>query len=145
MAGAAHPIPGRRDAGFTFVEVITALMISAIATVACFQAFAYGAVQLERLGYRRQALGLLDGEMEYWRSRFQSADAEHPVDPAEAEDRNREVEPDPGAHLAFRVETEIGAARNENRFRVQRVEVRVTYEKADLADTLELKENLYVR
>ena len=151
MPRAAHPLPGRRDApatgaqsGFTFVEVITALAIAGIATVACLQAFAYGAMELERLGYRRQALGLLDGEMEYWRARFQGADRSHPVVARESE-AHRIVQLDPEANLLFMVDAEISPLRPDRDFRYQDVGVRVSYTKADIADTLVLQKRYYVR
>ena len=152
MPAAFRPFPGRRDAtpaglsgGFTLLEVISALIITAVATVAAFQAFAYGAVELQRLGYRRQALGLLDGEMEYWRARFQQADGANAVSPAEAVERTRDVTLDPDAALPFKVETEISGLQHERDLRFQFVRVQVSYRKVDLADTLVLEGRQYVR
>jgi len=147
-------LPGRRGAvpaglsgGFTLLEVMTALIITAVATVTAFQAFAYGAVELQRLGYRRQALGLLDGEMEYWRARFQQVDAANPVSPAEAGGRARNVILDPDAAMAFKVETNISDLKSQpqGQLQYQTVRVSVSYRKVDLADTLVLEGPQYVR
>lgn len=131
--------------GFTLLEVMTALVITALAALACIQVFAYGAVQLERLGYRRQALALLDGEMEFWRARFQGAAAGSPVSPAEAGNRRREVAMDPAYGPTFAVESEVSPLLRDRDLRYQQVNVRVSYRRLDAADTLELESRHYVR
>lgn len=138
------PADGRREGGFTFLEVMTSLVIAALASLACIQVFAYGAVQLERLSYRRQALALLDGEMEYWRGRFQRAGAGSQVSPAEAGNRRQEVKMDPARGPTFVVESEVDPLRRERDLRFQRVRVRVSYRRHDAADTLLLEGRHYV-
>ncbi len=154
MPAAFHTFSGRRNAapagpscGFTLLEVMTALIITAVVAVAAFQGFAYGAVELQRLGYRRQALALLDGEMEYWRGRFQQVDAANPVSPAEAGARARNVILDPVSTLAFKVESDISDLKNrpDRHLRYQMVRVMVSYRQVDLADTLILEHAQYVR
>jgi hypothetical protein len=127
------------------VEVMTAFLIVALAAMGFFQVFAFGAVHLERLGYRRQALGLLDGEMEYWRARFHGVESGNPVPPAEAEVRRREIEADPAAGIAFGVEPEVSPMERHRDLAFQTVRVRVTIRRSDVADTLTLENRLYVR
>lgn len=122
-----------------------ALMITALASLACIQVFAYGAVQLEQLSYRRQALALLDGEMEYWRARFQRAGEGSPVSPAEAVPRRRKVSLDPAYGPVFMVESEVHPLAGEReRERYQKVRVQVSYGRHDAADTLALEGRHYV-
>jgi prepilin-type N-terminal cleavage/methylation domain-containing protein len=138
---------GRDQGGFSLIEVILALVITGVIVAVSLQTFAFGAIELEKLGYRRQALAVLDGEMEYWRARFQQADSANPVSPREGLDRDREVPLDPGHMLSLKVHSEIEdpKARDDSRLPAQRVVVQVTYEKVDLADTLTLETFLYVR
>lgn len=136
--------PGQRD-GFTLIEVMTALMIAAITALAFFQVFAFGTVQVERLGLRRQALGLLDGEMEYWRARFRSADAASPVHPGEAEARRRPVVMDEASGLTFQVDPEISPPRGDRGLKYQNVLVQVSYQRAEMADTVVLESRMYAR
>lgn len=135
--------PGRPEGGFTLLEVMVALMITALASLACIQVFAYGAVQLERLSYRRQALALLDGEMEYWRARFQRVGTGSPVSPAEAPPRSRRVSMDPAFGPVFVLESEVHPPVGE-RDRYQKVRVQVSYSRHDAADTLALEGRHYV-
>ena len=142
--GRVYACDGARERGFTFLEAIAALLIISIVTVGFFQAFAFGAVELERLGYRRQALALLEGEMEYWRARFEAADAEHPVSASEAAYRNGSITPDPGSRLAFSMHSQIGPPQGFPGLVYQKLSVRVSYSRADLADTLVLEARQYV-
>jgi prepilin-type N-terminal cleavage/methylation domain-containing protein len=141
----AAPAAGRPPGGFTFLEVMVALMITSLACLACIQVFAYGAMQLERLGYRRQALALLDGEMEYWRARFQRAGSGAEVSPAEAGDRRRELKMDPAFGPTFVVESAVDPVRREGDLHLQRVRVQVSYRRLDATDTLVLEGRHYVR
>lgn len=143
MSPSAQP-EGRRG-GFTLLEVMVALIITALAALACIQVFAYGAVQVERLSYRRQALALLDGEMEYWRARFQRAGAGSTVSPAEAAPRHREVSLDLEYGPAFAVESEVSPPLRDRDLRYQQVRVQVSYRRLDAADTLVLEGRHYVR
>ena len=142
----ARPLPpGRLGGGFTLLEVMVALVITALGALGCIQVFAYGAVQLERLSYRRQALALLDGEMEYWRARFQRAGADNPVSPAEAGPRHREAPMDPEYGPAFAVESRVSPLLNDRNLSYQQVRVQVSYRRHDAADTLVLEGRHYVR
>jgi prepilin-type N-terminal cleavage/methylation domain-containing protein len=136
---------GRGQGGFSLIEVILALVITGVMVAVSLQTFAFGAIELEKLGYRRQALAMLDGEMEYWRARFEQADSANAVPAQEASDRDREVPLDPENALNLRVHSEISQLRNERELHYQDVRVQVTYEKVDLADTLFLEGRLYVR
>jgi hypothetical protein len=127
--------------------VITALFVTLVGGLAFVQAFAYGAVQLERLGYRRQALALLDGEMEYWRGRFQRVAAGELVPAGETEARSRDVPPaTPERGPGFRIEPELSGPRRDrrNNLRYQDLRVVVSYERAHATDTLVLESRFYV-
>lgn len=138
---------GRGQGGFSLIEVILALVITALMVGVSLQTFAYGAIELEKLGYRRQALAVLDGEMEYWRARFGQADSANGVAEREGEDREREVPLDADHGLTLKVHSEISRPDLDpaTRLHYQVVRVSVTYEKVDLADTLSLESRLYVR
>jgi prepilin-type N-terminal cleavage/methylation domain-containing protein len=139
---AAGSESGIAQAGMTMIEVMLALMITAITSLAIFQLLAFGTVELEKLGYRREALGLLKGELEFWRARFQVASADAPVKPAEADIRSR-LENLGG--MEFRVEPEVSMPRQNRDLRYQEVRVRVSYSRGDLADTLDMETRQYVR
>ena len=138
---------GRGQGGFSLIEVIIALIITGLIVGVSLQSFAFGAIELERLGYRRQALAVLDGEMEYWRARFEQADIANEVSPREGLERNREVPLDEDNGLTLKVHSEIEHldSNGGSHLAFQKVRVQVTYEKVDLADTLELETVLYVR
>jgi prepilin-type N-terminal cleavage/methylation domain-containing protein len=136
--------------GFSLIEVILALVITAVMVAVSLQTFAFGAIEVEKLGYRRQALAVLDGEMEYWRARFEQADSANAVPAEEGLERDREVPLDPDHGLSVKVHTDIKSLEHErvrdgSVLHFQKVEVHVTYEKVDLADTLSLESRLYVR
>jgi hypothetical protein len=124
--------------------VILALIITALIAVVSLQTFAFGSFELEKLRYRRQALALLDGEMEYWRARFRQAGAAHPVAPAEGPARDQEVE-DRTSGLIFRVHSDLWQLDHEGDLPYQDVEVQVSYRREDLADTVTLRTRHYVR
>jgi hypothetical protein len=130
------------QAGMSLLEVILALAISAFTIVAVFQIFAFGAIELEKLGYRREALSLLKGEMEFWRARFQNASLNAPVNPGEADNRRRLVASANG--MAFNVDPNIDPIARNRDLRYQQVRVRVSYERGGLGDTLELETKQYV-
>jgi prepilin-type N-terminal cleavage/methylation domain-containing protein len=141
---------GCGQGGFSLIEVIVALIITGVIVGVSLQTFAFGAIELEKLGYRRQALALLDGEMEYWRARFEQADSANAVPVAEGLDRDRDVPLDPDHGLTVKVHTDIHSLQREQMpdggvLHYQIVGVQVTYEKVDLADTLSLESRLYVR
>ncbi|HKP95257.1 MAG TPA: hypothetical protein VJ385_05815 [Fibrobacteria bacterium] len=127
----------------TLVEAVLALMIALLSAVAFFQLFAFGTIELEKLGYRREALELLKGEMEFWRARFQSASIDSPVRTDEAGRRARRTQ-SPGG-IEFQVEPEVSAPLQDRDLRYQELRVRVSYGRGDLADTVEMKTNQYVR
>lgn len=135
--------------GFTLMEVLVALLIGWITMAAFFHTFAFGSVQVEEQGRRRQALALLDGEMEYWRARFQNADALNPVNPSEAEIRRRDVAAregmDGGPALSFHVEPELSPLQRDGDLRFQQLKVAVSYRLAGDMDTLALESRMYAR
>jgi prepilin-type N-terminal cleavage/methylation domain-containing protein len=141
---------GGGQGGFSLIEVIIALIITGVIVGVSLQTFAFGAIELEKLGYRRQALALLDGEMEYWRARFQQADSANAVSVEEGSDRDRDVPLAPDHGLTVKVHTDIGTLQRESMpdggvLHYQNVGVYVTYKKVDLADTLFLEARQYVR
>jgi prepilin-type N-terminal cleavage/methylation domain-containing protein len=138
---------GRGQGGFSLIEVIISLIITGVIVGVSLQSFAFGAIELEKLGYRRQALAVLDGEMEYWRARFEQADIANEVSEREALERDREVPLDEDKGLTLKVHSEIGPldSNGGSHLASQKVRVQVTYEKVDLADTLDLETVLYVR
>jgi prepilin-type N-terminal cleavage/methylation domain-containing protein len=136
--------PPAGQSGMSLIEVMTAMMIALLTFMAFFQLFAFGSIEVEKLGYRREALGLLKGEMEFWRARFQAAAADKlTVPPAEGELRKRSVRTAGG--MLFNVDPEVDAPSRDRDLRFQRIRVRVSYSQADLADTLELETRQYVR
>ncbi len=142
--------PGRGQGGFSLIEVIIALIITGLIVGVSLQTFAFGTIELEKLGYRRQALALLDGEMEYWRARFAQADVANAVSGREAEDRDREVPLDPGKGLNLKIHSVVWPLQSKPvagspDLHCQRLRVEVTYRKVDLADTVYLDGPQYVR
>ncbi|MEO6097607.1 MAG: prepilin-type N-terminal cleavage/methylation domain-containing protein [Fibrobacteria bacterium] len=133
------------QSGMSLIEVMTAMVIAFLSFMAFFQLFAFGSVEVEKLGYRREALGLLKGEMEFWRARFQAAAAsdKKTVPPAEGELRKRSVQNAGG--MVFMVDPEVDSPSRDRDLRYQRIRVRVSYSQADLVDTLELETRQYVR
>jgi Tfp pilus assembly protein PilV len=132
------------QSGMSLIEVMTAMVIAFLTFMAFFQLFAFGSVEVEKLGYRREALGLLKGEMEFWRARFQAAAADKKAVPsAEGEMRKRSVRTAGG--MVYLVDPEVNAPSRDRDLRYQRIRVRVSYSQADLADTLELETRQYVR
>jgi hypothetical protein len=132
------------QSGMSLVEVMTAMAIAFLSFMAFFQLFAFGSVEVEKLGYRREALGLLKGEMEFWRARFQAAAADKkPVPSAEGEMRKRSVQTAGG--MVYKVDPEVDAPGRDRDLRYQWIRVRVSYSQADLVDTLELETRQYVR
>jgi type II secretory pathway component PulJ len=128
--------------GVTLMDVVVALVVTSLSVMTFFQLFAFGAAQIEKLGYRREAMSMLKGELEFWRARFQTASVLHPVSVAEAEGRKRTVID--GNGLSFEVASEIDPPARNQGMKYQRVRVQVSYARVDLADTVELETRLYV-
>jgi Tfp pilus assembly protein PilV len=132
------------QSGLSLIEVMTAMVIAFLSFMAFFQLFAFGSMEVEKLGYRREALGLLRGEMEFWRARFEAAAFnKKTVSPAEGEVRKRSVQIAGG--MVFKVDPEVDAPVRDRDLRYQRIRVRVSFSQADLVDTLELETRQYVR
>jgi prepilin-type N-terminal cleavage/methylation domain-containing protein len=55
------------EKGFTLIEFLAAFLIVSIAFVGLAQSYFYGAVFVNRAGKQRQMLGLLQGELDYWK------------------------------------------------------------------------------
>jgi type II secretory pathway component PulK len=128
--------------GVTLIDVLVALVVTAVSIMAFFQLFAFGAIQIERLGYRREAMALLKGEMEFWRARFQSASLAHPVKGTEAQSRKRSLVG--GSGLPFLIEPTVESPVQDKDLKFQRLQVRVTYARVDLVDTVEMETRQYV-
>lgn len=124
---------------------MTAMMIAAIAALGAMQIFAFGTVEMERQGYRRQALGVLNGELEYWRARFQRMGTGESIDPGEAEARRRILIVDSSAGPSYSIEPILHLPSAEDGLKYQLLTVRVAYRKTDLADTVEVETRGYVR
>lgn len=134
------------ETGFTLIEVIASLSIAAITLAAFFNTFAFGSVQVEDLGRRRQALGILDGEMEYWRARFRNLEVAQPVEPDEADLRRRAVKVDESRNMVYRVEPEISPLLREGKLHYQAVSVRVLWQRPDSdEDTVSMESRMYAR
>ncbi len=128
--------------GVTLMDVVVALVVTSLSVMTFFQLFAFGAAQIEKLGYRREAMSMLKGELEFWRARFQTASALHPVSETEAEGRKRTIMG--GGGLGFEVDSEIDPPARDKGMKYQRIRVRVSYARLDLADTVELETRQYV-
>ena len=127
----------------TLVEVMLAMMIALISAVAFFQLFGFGAIELKKLEYRREALGLLKGELEFWHARFQSASKEAPVRPDEAGRSARRIQNPVG--IDFQVDPQISPPRQDRDLSYQELWVRVSYGRGDFEGILDVKTNQYVR
>lgn len=141
----AHPAFAGVQAGMTLIEVMLAMMITLLAGISFFQLFAFGTVELEKLGYRREAMSLLTGEMEFWRARFQVASARNPVGPDEADRRRRTIQSVNG--MEFQVEPEVFPVvyqEGRTRLRYQKIHVSVSYARGDLTEDLALETDQYV-
>jgi hypothetical protein len=131
------------QSGMSLIEVMTAMVIAFLSFMAFFQLFAFGSVEVEKLGYRREALGLLRGEMEFWRARFQTAAADKETVPSAEGEMRKRIETAGG--MAFKVDPEVDEPIRDRDLRYQRIRVRVSFSQADLVDTLELETRQYVR
>lgn len=146
MAGAvrqrARGVPaGMR--GMTLIEVTCALVVTLLAAGAFLQAFFWGTAHLERSAYRRAGLEVLRGEMEHWRARFD-------VDPlAFGSSQGREtcrdaVTIDSLTGLEGRLCATVRSQTSEGAlFPYRDVALALTYERAEIADTLDLEARFY--
>lgn len=124
------------------MDVMVALIVTTLSLMAFFQLFAFGTVQIEKLGYRREAMAMLKGEMEFWRARFQTASATYPVRSNEAENRKRSIAGGDG--MEFQISPTVDLPIRDRDLQFQRVQVRVSYARLDVVDTLELETRHYV-
>lgn len=128
--------------GFTLVEVICALLIVLLSVLAFFHLFTYGTMQLEKQGRRRQALAVLQGEMEFWRARFAVA-GEAGVAPSEALARARKLDLGESAPKPAELRSALTPRQRRGDLSFQLAQVAVIWGHPGEEDTLRLESAFY--
>jgi hypothetical protein len=129
------------ESGFSLIEAITAIVIVAVSLIGLYQAFGYGRLYIEKMGIRRQALCMVQAEMEYWRD----IAARNPdlLSAVHANERVRTALLGEERKLRAFIEPHVGNPAYDNGLRYREVSVALTYDGGNFGDSLGLCTKMY--